>query len=163
MPNYPYSHAIANPGAETGDNTGWTGVIGSLTTLPAAVASPGGLAPHSGSYAFTGGSASLAWWGQTITVDAGLLADIDAGALELTASVYHAGYSGDADSAALCVECFDGASNWLAGLFAEQSDPADWTQRIAYPACAAEHALGAAEHSCQAEQRQRAFGLSRRF
>lgn len=129
MPSYPYVLALTNPGAESGSGTGWT-AISPFTATPTAGTSVGGSAPHSGTYAFVAAAtAGQCWWGQTVDIPSDALADAAAGALSVTASVYHIGFTGDTDSGSLWLDIYDASNVWLCGAAPAQSDPSAWTQQ----------------------------------
>jgi hypothetical protein len=126
MPAYPYALTLTNPGAETGDTTGWTADAGSL----AAQTTQGGVNPRSGSYFFTAYQSAAMEVHQDIALDASLLADVDANLLRLTFSAWQAGYSADADTGRLRVKFYDEGSTLLAiADTATYDGGASWVQK----------------------------------
>jgi hypothetical protein len=87
------SVTVTNPGAETGDITGWTGYVSSLSSSTQSWA----LYPHSGSYFFVsengGGSEDRHGMRQDITIDSSLYSVIDLGQCSLNFKAY--GHQGD--------------------------------------------------------------------
>ena len=88
---YPIALTITNPGAEAGDNSGWTSIaIGAKTYGPA----PGATTAekNSGTYGFwaspTAATNAAVWFGQSVALPAETWPDIDDGALELTFSAW---------------------------------------------------------------------------
>lgn len=98
MADYPYSLTVTNPGAETGDTTGWTNIQGTLV----AIASGGGNTPRSGSFMFRAGASLATKAYQDVDIPGDLEADVDAGVLRITAGGYHSGFT-DADGGWLSV------------------------------------------------------------
>jgi hypothetical protein len=83
-------HSLTNPGAETGDTTGWTNDTGSLAVRSA---NP---SPHSGSYYFYGGANLETKASQEVDLvaDGVSTIDIDNGILTFVVSWYQTTYSG---------------------------------------------------------------------
>jgi hypothetical protein len=124
--SYPYQLILTNPGAESGDASGWTADAGSL----AAQTTQGGVNPHSGSYFFTAYQSAAMEVHQDIALDASLLDDVDANLLRLTFSAWQAGYSADADTGRLRVTFYDGSSTLLAiADTATYDGGASWVQK----------------------------------
>lgn len=110
MPSYPYPLAITNPGAETGDTTGWTSLVGTLTVS----SFQGGMSPRSGSYFFTGGSTEVMSASQDVALPAEVHADVDAGTRQVEFKAWQEGYSADwPDKGTIAVEFLDGGGNHL--------------------------------------------------
>lgn len=129
--NGTYRFALVNPGAEAGSTAGWTQGP-RATGAPGVLTAPGGGSPHAGAYAFvatTSGTAGEFY--QQAVVPEELWARIDGGDGTLNGAAYHIGWSGDADSGALYVECYDEANVLLDSLENAQSDPASWTLQTA--------------------------------
>lgn len=79
--------ALTNPGAETGDITGWTTLLGAPAATPGP--SAGGTIPHSGAYHFYGGEAQTrSMMAQTVNIDSALNSDIDADKVTLNLSYF---------------------------------------------------------------------------
>ena len=129
MPTYPYALTITNPGAETGDATGWSAI------------SPGTVAPtattaqkNSGTYGFQASSSNAgnAWWGQVVNIPSDAEADVDAGKLALDIDVFiKCVISVVAEPIAWLVEFRDGSNNVLHARGSRMSTsvaPTAWTQ-----------------------------------
>lgn len=130
-PAYPYTVTLTNPGFELNAATGWTTRNGGGPTA-AASANGGAITPRTGSYlGLVSANQQLPWWDQTITLPVGTHAEVDAGTLKATLSVYLQGFASDSDSAAPVIQFFDGSSTLLAEKTGEFSDPSSWTQASA--------------------------------
>ena len=129
MPTYPYALTITNPGAETGDATGWAAI------------SPGTVGPtattaqkNSGTYGFqaSASNAGNAWWGQVVNIPSDAEADVDAGKLALDIDVFiKCVVSVVAEPIAWLVEFRDGSNNILHARGSRLSTsvaPTVWTQ-----------------------------------
>lgn len=89
---YPLGLTVTNPGAETGDTTGWTLLVGN----PAATPSTGaGRAPRSGSYFFYMGTNAHGTMTQTIAIPTAYQSDVDANFVTATLSGYFGTYIAD--------------------------------------------------------------------
>ena len=118
--SYPALLSITNPGAETGDMTGWTQDSGgpALSITNSGGGYPG---PKSGSRYFMGAnSAASSTFSQTISIPTSYHADIDAGNLAVDLVAYHAGtdFAGTVDYATLLLECIDSGTTVLASYTA---------------------------------------------
>lgn len=125
------SLTVVNPGAETGDVTGWTMYSGAAPLLQGP-GTPNSVAAHSGSYYFAGAaSAAASVWGQAVDVSA-FSAAIDAGTAAVKLTAYHTGFT-DADTGALGLTAYavDGTT-LLDSSLAAQSDPSTWTLQNQY-------------------------------
>jgi hypothetical protein len=124
--SYPYNgtSTITNPGAETGDATGWTNIQGTASPT-ARAASP---APHSGSWYFMSGTGASNWFGQTLTVPSDLLNDVDAGLLTATVSVYRNEFAVGNDEGQVTLDCYDGSNNWLCDAMGPFVGYTTWTK-----------------------------------
>lgn len=71
----PPPNLLNNPGAETGDLTGWTSLVGAPAAVVSTVA---GTLPRSGSYFFTGGAAVRSVQRQNVAVPLGNQTNVDA-------------------------------------------------------------------------------------
>lgn len=139
MVAYPYVATLVNPGFENGAvMAGWAVISPDTGAKPVSSALVGlnNTAPHSGSWAsIMSAGASKGWYGQTYTIDASLLSDVDAGHLQLTVATWLLGNSGETpprDPGALVVELYDGSSVWLAGYHEALTQAASvtvWGQR----------------------------------
>lgn len=119
---------LTNPGAETGDTTGWTLRSGAALQ---AVTSHSTITPYSGSYFFAHtGIAATASWDQEIDVSAHAAA-IDAGTAAVKATGYH--NTIDGATGALYIEFYatDG-STLLGGTSGSETSPASWTLKTLY-------------------------------
>lgn len=111
MPAYPYAAVLTNPGAETGNNTGWTVAAGSLTNVTGTANGP----PHSGTRCWRAGASGVGAAYQAYAVDPSLYADIDAGLLKAIGRGWHETWTGDGDSGSLYMECWDAANTGFLG------------------------------------------------
>lgn len=114
--------AITNPGAETGDTTGWTSTTGTLGVL----GSP--TLPHTGSYYFTGGSGNATTIAhQDIAVPTGLESAVDAGTISADLSWWQNSFAGN-DQGKMQLQFFDGSmvqqGSTVNGVLAA---PVSWT------------------------------------
>lgn len=80
---------IVNPGAETGDTTGWTATSGSVDVRDS---NP---APHTGSWYFTGGSSPVSRIDQSIDLSVFDTAKIDAGNASVEVTWWQTSFAGD--------------------------------------------------------------------
>jgi hypothetical protein len=114
---------LTNPGAETGDTTGWTSRSGGV---PGVVSSP----VHAGSWAFVSTlSGATAKWDQQVAVPTGLETTVDAGTAYAQGRVWMVGSAGDTDNAALYLEFYAADGTTLLGTFQTAAqDPASYTQ-----------------------------------
>jgi len=131
---------LTNPGAESGDLTGWTtDDATAVRAIQSRGQSTGTVYPHSGDwfFDFTGrslgvGAATLALW-QDADI-AAYATDIDAGRLYVSGAVYlqteDASYLTGADSARLSIEYLDGTGSSLGSLTTGwvQSPNLTWVQ-----------------------------------
>lgn len=125
--SYPYALPILNPGAETNSITPWA-AISPKTVDPGIGVSGTDASTKDGAYYFVGAnSAANTWWGQTVDLDSSLTFDIDNGNLQVDATVWHAGFSGNSDTGALAIEFLTQSLDWLAGRFPAQTDPSTWS------------------------------------
>jgi len=116
-----YGLALTNPGAETGDTTGWTTTVGSLAVRST---NPD---PYSGSYYFFGGAQPDTNAEQIVPVSAPTT-EIDAGQATLDVQWHQSSFSGS-DKAEIIVEALDGAQNPLASQAAGLVSYSTWTKR----------------------------------
>ena len=110
---------LTNPGAETGNTTGWTVSSGALAASTTS--------PHSGTYKFKAGSSPIVDYYQTITIDAGLLTAVDAGTAAAQLLAWH--ICADTDEGYLYLHFY--ASDGTTLLDSAEnvaSSPAAWTQ-----------------------------------
>lgn len=128
MVSYPYALTLVNPGAETGDMTGWSSIA---YDIGQAQRSGSDVPSHSGNYYFDGaGNNSFAWWGQTVQLPSEVLADVDTGTLAGQGSVWFQGYSGDSDNGRLILDVFDANGNNLSYWSGPYVDPSSWVQQV---------------------------------
>jgi hypothetical protein len=104
--------SLTNPGAETGDTTGWTVSAGTITSNTGTISNSGGLSARSGSRYFrlgtsSGGSHTSY---QDIVVDSGLEAAIDAGDATTVATVWFVSVN---YKPVLTLEFYDGSASLL--------------------------------------------------
>lgn len=102
----PESLSITNPGAETGDLTGWTTV-----GPPTAVGTSYGVDPRTGSYQFTGAAAATSEQNQDLDISGSAnLTAIDAGAVSFVFAAWQAGWASglNTDEGRLYIEFYDG-------------------------------------------------------
>lgn len=126
-----HAQTITNPGAETGNTSGWTHRFGDGFESATSAVGMSPSTPHSGSrlFAALNGFASSSEWDQDITVDSGLEAAIDAG----TAAVKFTGYHEHlAESGHLYVKFYDGSMVLLETVSGSATAPTTWTQDILY-------------------------------
>lgn len=105
-----YPLPIVNPGAETGDTTGWYEIVGSGLQLDSVI-------PHSGTYCFLAGTSALNWYAQDIAIDSDQWSAIDTGEVTLGGEVWLTTRSGDSDYGYYGIAAFDAAGNWLGERF----------------------------------------------
>jgi hypothetical protein len=129
MPSYPYALTITNPGAETGNTSGWTDVTSALGVRTTGT---GGLASHSGGWYFiaTASGASAECY-QDIALDSSLYSDIDAGLLRIRFDGWHAGSGSDSDNGKLTITFLDVSSAAIGGERAQDNihTGAAWVKR----------------------------------
>lgn len=106
MASYPYTLTVTNPGAETGNTSGWTDVVGSL----ASVTSLAGTSPHAGSRFFKAGASASTHCYQDIALPSDVLTDVDLGVLNSHLSLYQAGQTSDSDTGQPYLEFYNGSS-----------------------------------------------------
>lgn len=94
----PEALSITNPGAETGDVTGWTSTVGGLIARQD-LGQSGDIAPHAGggTFYFAGGDNAETVAHQDVAVPAGYESIIDAGGAALDLTWWLGGYSGTGD------------------------------------------------------------------
>jgi hypothetical protein len=126
----PFPLTLTNPGAETGDVTGWTTRSGGN---PQASMAETAVLPHSGSWFLVATySGATAKWDQQVAIDPSHYADIDAGLCSASGSAYHNSYAGETDSGALYVEAIaNDGTTILDRIENSQSHPTVWTQEAA--------------------------------
>lgn len=119
-----YAQTLTNPGAETGDTSGWT------TRSGAAVTNESG--GHTGSRSFSAANSfgDVSKWDQEITVDAAREAAIDANSAALKASAWLIG--GSSDTVRIYVECRDSGGGLLGSSSGSYVDPSSWTIQELY-------------------------------
>jgi hypothetical protein len=121
MATYPLALTLTNPGAETGDATGWSSLFGSGPKISSGSA-------RTGTYRFVGSAdQEEAMWGQTITVPAAVETDIDNGRIEMLAEVYLNSFSSDTDSVCLIVDCFTSGDVYLGAVWNDLKNLDSWT------------------------------------
>jgi hypothetical protein len=126
MPSYPYSLTVTNPGAETGDTTGWTNVTGTLVAQPAA----GGYGPHSGTYFFKSGASAATECYQDVAVPVDAEADVDAALISAVFTAWQSGYT-DADKGRMRISFRDAGGATLASWDGPDVDgTATWLEQI---------------------------------
>lgn len=118
--------ALTNPGAETGDTTGWTNDLGSLAVRSADPI------PLLGSFYFFGGASAETRSRQDVTVPGGQEALVDAGNAKATLTWHQTSFAGS-DTGEMEIEFFDGGLGSLgarvgAGLVAPTGQI--WTPRL---------------------------------
>lgn len=121
---------VTNPGAETGNTTGWTHRSGNNFT--SATTDTGlGNGPHGGSRLFSvsNGFGGVSSWDQDIAVDASLNTAIDAGIAAVKFSGWHEHL---AESGHIYVQFFDGGMSLLGSAETSDTAPTSWTQDILY-------------------------------
>lgn len=127
MGNYtvwPYDRqmlSIINPGAETGDSTGWVDVIGGMA------AKSGGF---DGDYFFFGGTSEITESYQEITLISGAVTVdlLDSGTAELVVDFYASSYHGDTDNVKTAVVFYNNLDVALnTKIYSEEYDYYDWT------------------------------------
>jgi hypothetical protein len=125
VPSYPYSLTVTNPGAETGNTTGWTDVTGTLV----AIASGGGVVPRTGSFFFRSGAVAATECYQAISIPGDAEADVDAGTVKAQFTAWHAGFT-DTDTGRLKLVFLDGsAATLLITQGANFDGTSTWAQR----------------------------------
>lgn len=112
---YPYSLTLTNPGAETGDLTGWTDSAGAFSV---STESP----THGGTYLFLGNTTTAGGLSQTVTLPSEVLTDVDAGALRAMGHVFARSASLGADAGYVQIEALDGSSSVLATVRSPSRD-----------------------------------------
>ena len=119
---------VVNPGAETGDATGWTG-ISSFTAIPAALTSVGGgVPPFSGTYSFSAAlNAALTWWGQEISIPSEFWDLVDDGVFFGTVEVYNFRFADQTDTGSVNIEFLDSMGQFLSGVYGVQQVNEVWT------------------------------------
>lgn len=128
MPTYPYALTVTNPGAETGDATGWTNELGTLSAISD---DGGGTTPRTGSYFFWAGSSVFCQAYQDIAIPVDAQADVDAGLVSLHSTFYQSGFV-DADSGAMGWWYLDGSGRRIGHFISYgfyNASPNEWVQR----------------------------------
>lgn len=117
---------LTNPGAEAGDGSGWTSLIGSLSVKSS---SP---SPNSGSYYFYGGSNGYVYVYQDIDLEAAGIPTnaIDNGDAAATVEWYQSSAAGD-DDARMTLFFLDGDGYTVGddGYSSSYSSPTSWTSK----------------------------------
>ena len=119
---------IVNPGAETGDTTGWTNETGAIAVRSA---SPD---PNEGSFYFTGGVVALSEAYQDVPFPSSWLTDIDAGRVACKLIWAQNSFAG-ADDGRMGIEFLDDSSpdtdrqSFGFIRYATNIAPTEWTQR----------------------------------
>lgn len=124
MPAYPYNFPLVNPGAETGDNSGWVQISGGLGLNQATTD------VHSGARRWAVGNVAAPHWGQAMQIPADYLADVDAGLAVVKGAVWAKGFSSDVDRASLILDCFDGGGINIGTRRVGQFDPTNWREQV---------------------------------
>jgi len=126
---YPLGLSITNPGAESGDATGWTNSLG---TLQASTGwAPGGEAPRTGSYLFYAGAYARTAAYQDVALPGAQEADVDAEDLQIELSAWQSGNDVDEDSGAIAITFLDGAGDELGTCSTTFISPSlTWTERL---------------------------------
>ena len=124
MPSYPYALTLTNPGAETGDLTGWTVDTGALSAAVSANA-------RTGTHAFYPGATASFTAHQDVTLPSDVLSDVDAGLVRVEAAAWQWDTISGTDSAYIGIECLDGSSTVLASATSTPISDAQqvWMQR----------------------------------
>jgi len=127
MPSYPYALTITNPGAETGDTTGWTDDTSTLVVRTTDT----GVTPRTGTYYFCAtADGATSKCHQTITLPTEILTDVDTGGYLVTFGAYQNGISADSDTGGLGLVALDGADAVLDSVvLAESHITTAWTQK----------------------------------
>lgn len=127
MPTYPYSLAIVNASFSSG-STGWTTRVGGGMGTYGSGGNDGGAFVRAG-------SSSRNEHDQYIDLPSDVLADVDAGLLNILLSVWQSGFSGDSDNGSASIEFFSeaaGGGNRLGmaatGFYDGPNSPA-WAER----------------------------------
>lgn len=117
---------LTNPGAETGDATGWTSRIGNG---PKITYDPG--FAYGGDYYFAGATSStFAWWEQEVSFPASVIDEIEAGQALLRWGGFKNGFS-DADASRWVIEFLDAADNLVGYYSTDFTDLTGWTDEHA--------------------------------
>lgn len=101
---YPAELSLINPGFETGDATGWSIVHGTLPVASTTTKNYSGV--RSGNPGSDFGSSTYPWHGQVVDIPGTYLADVDAGLLEATLSLFQM-IDSSIDYCAPVIEFFD--------------------------------------------------------
>lgn len=120
------NHTLTNPGAETGNTTGWTNETGAGGVR---TASP---APYAGTYYFTGGAVATTIMRQRIDLVAAgwSTAELDSEALGARLTWWQMRYAADNDNGTMGVRFLDGTLATLGSEeYAPLAQPATWEQR----------------------------------
>jgi RHS repeat-associated protein len=122
LPDVPLT--LINPGAETGDMTGWTVTLGAFTTRTS------GPNPSEGSYYFYGGEdVPESRMHQDVTILPGNIAEVDAGQRAVRIAWMHSTYQGRAHGTVI-VRFLDGSDQLIGDEWEYlRSDAATWTAR----------------------------------
>jgi hypothetical protein len=107
-----YSLTMVNPGAETGDTTGWTFETGNMDVFPYST-----LPTHTGLYSFYAGNQALCIGRQRIAVPSGADAAIDAGNAWVKARVWQANNDGMQDPGGIGIRTLDASSTQLSETY----------------------------------------------
>ena len=124
------THSITNPGAETGDTTGWANETGALGVRPS-----GSPVSYEGSYHFFGGTSAITIASSTtvdLIADGVLAVDIDAGSVIIKTGYQQASFSGS-DSGKLGIRFLDGSDVLISEIYntLQATSPSQtWDNRI---------------------------------
>lgn len=116
---------LTNPGAETGDVTGW--IVRTGPAIQAITSAVGGtILPYAGSYMFwtTGNNVSASKWDQHVAIPAGLLPAVSGGGAAARARVRKTNFSDvDKDIGKLYIEAYAADGVTLLGSHQDDSEP----------------------------------------
>ena len=118
--------SLSNPGAETGDATGWTQL--NASGPQSRTSGDDSITSHSGSFHFSAAASAIQpYWGQTVTLPSELETLCDAGRLEAYLSAWRIGFASDTDKGYLLLEFLSSGDVWLGGRLSTGTDPTGWT------------------------------------
>ncbi|NII54415.1 hypothetical protein [Luteibacter sp. SG786] len=124
-----YTLTLTNPGAESGNTTGWTSESGNLNVFPSTT-----LPPHNGSWSFYTGNQALSITRQRVTVPSGAQSAIDAGNAWVKARWWQASNDATSDPGGAGIRTLDATPTQLTEAYSgQQATPLSVTGSGPYP------------------------------
>lgn len=128
---YERALTLTNPGADLGNTSGWTTLVGTPAVRT------GGIGPQSGSHYFTGGTAVVSTMYQDVAIPGDLEASVDGSLSYISRSYYHTTFQnlGGTDYGTVYLEFFNASMMSLGIAFNSYHYPLDdrWDLVFDYP------------------------------